>query len=175
MTGGRKSQNSVEVYNVDTNEWQTCPSLNKQRSQHSSCVLGNKLYVCSGWEESSIEVADCSELINGTATWETLSVTYGDSFGGAWDHVFCPISSHEIVIMLERDISIFDTSSNTMTKVGSPFKKDTLLSCSSNQAAMSKAGQIVALVKDSEHDHLKMVSYTKGKKMTQEIKGFGNV
>ena len=105
----------MSVYNVDTNEWQTCEDLKEGRYEHSSCILGNKLYVCSGHSKTSIEVADCSELINGTASWETLSVTYGVIGYGAFDHVFCPISSHEIVIMFEGEISIFDTRSNTIT------------------------------------------------------------
>ena len=62
----------MEVYNVDRDQWSPCPSLNIARFSHSSCILGEKLYVSGGYGEDhldSIEIADCTELISGSATW----------------------------------------------------------------------------------------------------------
>ena len=62
LTGGTK-QNSflatVEVYNVERDKWSQCPKLNKGRYFHSSCILGDKIYVSGGLRESSKEVAQC--------------------------------------------------------------------------------------------------------------------
>ena len=59
--------------------------------------------------------------------------------------------------MYEDDISIFDTRSNTIEKVGTnPYE----LCCYMNQAAMSCDGQVVALVE--VYSHVKAVSFTKG-------------
>ena len=56
----------VEVYNVDRNHWSPCTNLNIARTEHSSCIVGGKLYVSGGVnDEDSIEVADCSDLIKG--------------------------------------------------------------------------------------------------------------
>ena len=133
---------TVSVYSVDTGVCSPCPNLNIARSNHSSCVLDDKLYVSGGMfqETDSIEVAKCSELIDGSATWDILSVRYK-----AYCHVFSPISSHEILIIFEKDISIFDTRSNTIEKVGENKMK---LSCPSNNFVMSRDGQVVALVYD---------------------------
>ena len=79
--------------------------------------------------------------------------------------MFSPISSHEILIMHEYDISIFDTRSNTIDKVGSNTFE---LYCYNNQFGMSRDGQVLALVKDEdeygteESVRHKIVSFTKG-------------
>ena len=54
-----------------------------------------------------------------------------------------PISSHEILIMAESSVQIFDVKSSTMEKVGTVnFDCLGLI----NQAVMSREGQVVALV-----------------------------
>ena len=123
LSGGY-SENSflskVEVYNVDKDQWSPCPNLNNPRECHASCILGEKLYVSGGDNVGgdTIEVADCSKLLNGSATWEILNVRYK-----AYFHVFSPLTSHEILIMAKEDISIFETRSCTIRKVGTvPFK-----------------------------------------------------
>ena len=64
---------TVSVYSVDRDEWSPCPDLNEARYYHSSCILGDKLYVSGGlvkiYETDSIEVADCTKLIDGSASW----------------------------------------------------------------------------------------------------------
>ena len=71
-TGGYKNlitMATVEVYSVDRDEWSHCQKLNRARRGHSSCILGDKLYVSGGINNDTIEVAECSNLINGSATW----------------------------------------------------------------------------------------------------------
>ena len=141
---------------------------------HSSCILDDKLYISGGNEESidSIEVADCPNLINGSATWQILNVRYS-----AFNHVFSPISEYEILIMQMEDISIFDTRSNTIEKVGeNPF----LQTCWSSQFGMSHSNVVVALIEESSSPFATqfpsfsfcnlVVSYTKGDKEVHVIK-----
>ena len=65
LTGGMKTTSlaTVEVYSVDRDEWIQCPDLNNARNSHSSCILGDKLYVSGGCAGrltiDSIEVASC--------------------------------------------------------------------------------------------------------------------
>ena len=71
ITGGLKNGvlATVEVYSVDRDQWRPCANLNIGRKFHSSCILGEKIYVSGGDLEDSIEVADCFKLINGSAKW----------------------------------------------------------------------------------------------------------
>ena len=97
------------------------------------------LYVSSGLSEDSIEVANCMDLISGSSdSWKILNVRYC-----ADHHVFSPISSTEILIMHKKDVSIFDTKSNTIKKAGT---SQHMLECKYNQFAMNRDGQVVALV-----------------------------
>ena len=58
--------------------------------------------------ETSIEVANCKELIAGAGSFTVIAVC---GFKGKY-HVFCPISTHEILIMGGKDVLIFDTRNN---------------------------------------------------------------
>ena len=69
LTGGSGKNASfpiVAVYHVDRDYWSLGPRLNFNRERHSSCILGDKLYVSGSamYELDTIEVANCSELIN---------------------------------------------------------------------------------------------------------------
>ena len=91
---------TVDVYSIDTNSWKRCASLNNPRDSHASCTLGDKLYISGGHVnvdqmEDSIEVANCKELIAGAGSFTVITVC---GFKGKY-HVFCPISTHEILIM----------------------------------------------------------------------------
>ena len=59
----------MEVYHVKKDQWSLCQTLNEKRADHSSCILGGKLYISGGDDEGTIEVADCKDLIDGSATW----------------------------------------------------------------------------------------------------------
>ena len=39
---------SVEYYDISMDKWEQGPDLNIPRQSHSSCALGDKLYVCCG-------------------------------------------------------------------------------------------------------------------------------
>ena len=86
--------------------------------------------------------------------------------------MFSPISEHEILIMNRSDISIFDTRSNTIEKVGTNIF---LLECMLNQATMRSNGQVVALVSDETNKRLKAISFAKGDKRVSEIVNFGKL
>ena len=61
--------------------------------------------------------------------------------------------------MFKKDISIFDTKSNTIEKVAS----NTLdLSSDNNQAAMTRDGQVIALVLEKIIGGCKAIKFTKG-------------
>lgn len=134
--------------------------------------------------EGSIEVAKCSDLIDGSATWQVLSVRYN-----AVNHVFCPITRSQILIMYDEDVSIFDTMKNTIENVGTNTFE---LQCMNNNFTMSRDGQVIALVIDQTNDLLKavhdrktwtvqggglikVVSFTKGEQKVREIKRFGKL
>ena len=170
-TGGKYGGyrlNTVEVYNVDRDEWSQCPKSIIARNNHLSCVLGDKLYISGGDSSNyNIHVADCSKLIDGSAEWNILSFDHHVA-----TNVFSPISSTEILIMHKEAITIFDARSNTIEKVGDiPFR----LQCDHNQAAMSRDGQVVAQVFDFTSKCLKAVSFTKETMEFRVIKDFGSI
>ena len=70
----------MSVYSVDKDEWSPCAKLNVKRYIHASCTLRDRLYVCGGISENSIEVAMCADLISGVQgkldTWKILNVFY---------------------------------------------------------------------------------------------------
>ena len=68
-------------YEISTDKWKTVISMNESRYDHSSCVLGNALYVCAGKDARdepmySIERTVVQDCIQGkSGAWETLSMT----------------------------------------------------------------------------------------------------
>ena len=40
----------VERYDCIADRWESLPELNYARINHSSCILGNTLYVIGGWD-----------------------------------------------------------------------------------------------------------------------------
>lgn len=43
---------SVDIYEVRTDKWRKAPDLNKARAAHSSCFLGDFVYVAGGINKS---------------------------------------------------------------------------------------------------------------------------
>ena len=182
LTGGLMMKpyvcTDIDVYSIDRDQWSSCPKLNIARQNHSTCILGDKLYVSCGQGRGadSIEVANCIDLIDGnSAAWQLLTVRYR-----AWNHVFCPISDHEILLMNDDQVvSILDTRSNTTRKNVSRNPMKTF--CHNNQAVMSRTGQVVALVRCDTNNHLKVdsfikaVSFTTDQMMVCELKDFGSL
>ena len=87
----------------------------------------------------------------------------------AYLHVFSPISSHEILIMNNKDVSIFDTRSKTIENVAT-LTFD--VRCENNQSVMIRDGKVLMLVRDCKTEEYKIVSYTKGQDKLCEIKDF---
>ena len=106
-----RALDTVEVYNINRDNWSQCKGLKIARYQHSSCILGDKLYVSGGsppYAAARIEVASCSNLIDGSGEFTVLRLKENQMPDYSFD-VFSPISSHEILIMKEYDVFIFYT------------------------------------------------------------------
>ena len=73
--------------------------------------------------------------------------------------------------MLDRDISLFDTRSNTIVKAGLNTNS-VKITCKNNQSIMISDGKVVALIE--ENFELKAVSFTLGELTARVIKDFGN-
>ena len=77
MTGGASDLNgtesfaSVDKYNINRNQWSSAPSMNIPRFYHSSCCLGDNLYVFCGKNSSgklnSIESISAASVVNNTS------------------------------------------------------------------------------------------------------------
>lgn len=83
VSGGSNPQNwdqyyrSVEYYDIATDTWSAAAPLNKARSYHSSCCMGDFIYVFCGQQKGgrftdTIERLDAESMINGNALacWE---------------------------------------------------------------------------------------------------------
>ena len=76
MTGGIDSisvQTKTQIYSVAKNCWQTGPDLVQARFSHSSCCLGDKIYVFGGNQPigkflNTIEILNANSLITSVAT-----------------------------------------------------------------------------------------------------------
>ena len=61
VSGGLASQmsneylKSVDLYDVKTDIWSTAPSMNTTRTNHSSCCLGDFVYVAGGTSDEGSE------------------------------------------------------------------------------------------------------------------------
>ena len=69
MSGGLSGQdmmpfNAVERYDSMRDTWERFPSLNMARSMHSSCTIGNMLYVIGGRDSGSQEINSIEKLVN---------------------------------------------------------------------------------------------------------------
>ena len=43
--------NDVELYDTEKDKWVSLPKMNEAREQHSSCSLGDTLYILGGLNE----------------------------------------------------------------------------------------------------------------------------
>ena len=85
LSGGANPQNwdqcykSVDYYDITSDSWSEAPSLRKARSNHSSCIHGDFIYVFCGQKKNgilsdSIERLDAQGVITGNtlASWDTV-------------------------------------------------------------------------------------------------------
>ena len=56
--------NIVERYDSTIDTWHSFPSLNLARSLHSSCTIGNTLYVIGGRNSESKDIKEIEKLDN---------------------------------------------------------------------------------------------------------------
>ena len=69
ITGGYiidEEQSSARAfcYKISTDEWREAPAMNERRWNHSSCVLGNALYVCCGLGLNDFKCSSIERLVD---------------------------------------------------------------------------------------------------------------
>ena len=75
--------------------------MNKARTQHSSCVMGNYLYVCGGKNEDAKDEISMERLLlneAGTAqaeSWETLQIEHKIAI----NYLMVPFKNNEILLL----------------------------------------------------------------------------
>ena len=99
---------SVDIYDVHTDRWPTkAPCLNQARASHSSCALGNMLYVLCGRQKNrllnSIECIDAQQLVTQSKTcpapqWTLIEIDPTDFKPRVYELV-APLNSQELVIL----------------------------------------------------------------------------
>ena len=105
----------VERYDSIRDRWESLPELNYARMNHSSCTLGNTLYVIGGWDAyfdygarnsieklSNIDVdiiydSDTSEFNGFYNHWQLIKPI--NSFRPRTCPAFCAWNKHEIIIL----------------------------------------------------------------------------
>ena len=168
-----KTLASVELYCITSDSWSDAPDLNVSRCCHSSCTLGDRVYVVGGFQYAILRNLNSIEYINAEdflahrdgSVWVQIEVD-NSTLRPRNFCIFCPVSSREIVIMGgfnwddERDLGdvlVFDTEDETFTRLawdGGRFKNQ------NNASAMLKLGKISALITHGE-DH-RIVNYSLG-------------
>ena len=91
-------------YEIKSDTWINIPAMNKSRCSHSSCFMGNHLYVSGGCNleghVASIERLAIADDESGTPLggWETLQVSY-EFFGRL---LMAPLDANEILLFHTR-------------------------------------------------------------------------
>ena len=62
ISGGNCYASSVERYNSSLDIWEDLPDLNQARRYHSSCIIGNTMYVVGG--KSQGQAINSTEKLN---------------------------------------------------------------------------------------------------------------
>ena len=132
-SGGNYSD-LVGRYEIADDVWQEMPRLMVARCGHSSCAIGDSVYVLCGRTEhdflNSIERLDTSDL---QAGWQLMQLSVG-SLRPRDQSVCCALSLNEIVILggrtthdaLLNDVVVFNTNTErcvtTVQKAHCAFK-----------------------------------------------------
>ena len=103
-------------------EWQTMPNLNSVRHFHSSCAVGNSVFVfwgCRSTDEPSVmrDVNDSIEQLDlMSSSWRLIKVTRPVNLGA--DLKLCALNNQEAFVVDDSNtIWIFDIILHTYTKV----------------------------------------------------------
>ena len=102
--------------------WREAADLNVARSEHSSCAMGNEVYVFCGWDGSQyLSSIECLNVAEQQAAWEIFTV---DALTVRNSPVVCPLSDSDFVIMggyadcnYLSDVIILDKRSRTAEQV----------------------------------------------------------
>ena len=75
--------------------WEEMPSLNQARSRHSSCTLGDCIYIIGGLsalnaDQKQIERLDLAQM---GSKWQELDVNFSQDFQPRTKPIFCPLDS----------------------------------------------------------------------------------
>ena len=84
FVSGGEFQDSVERYDCASDSWSLMPALNGNRHKHSSCALGNVIYVicgASGYNDelqNTIESLDTRLISSMAASWEIIEIAHSE-------------------------------------------------------------------------------------------------
>ena len=63
--GPEGAKDSCEVYNINTNRWTPCPSLNVARCSLSACIVDQTLFVVGGWNQDYLDTIEKLKVDDG--------------------------------------------------------------------------------------------------------------
>ena len=165
LTGGTNNEqhldtlNSVECYNIEKNEWVKAPSLNINRQMHSSCAIGNSVYVFCGIGYFKCSINSIEKLSNATSVstssrWQVIFPNRDHLSPRVWPAT-CAINSQKILLLggevqssksKSNDAVIFDVRTETTQKVDFQSPNIAPFSALSNQCTAYKPHKAIALV-----------------------------
>ena len=135
-------------------------SMNQSRRWHSSCVLGDSLYVSGGHSDSIVTCIerlqiDDRRIVAGQASsggWETLQVEYRNIL-----FLMVPIGTHEILLLKQmRNSAIINVQDDSKEKFLSQVKGNFYIS---NQFRISHDGKkVFAITEGTENSKLICIS-----------------
>ena len=162
LTGGRTRSDDVTdecfAYLVEENTWIELPNLVMARESHSSCVLGNKVFVFGGHESrgilNAIEVLEqsCIDPAEVLMPWQLINTNFG--IAPRMNALFCPIYERTLLVSggfdsetYYSDCYYLDTETLQLTQMIEQNDENKGFSCLN--ATLVKPGHIVALVRDN--------------------------
>ena len=92
----------VDMFDIENDEWNLAPNLNKKRAAHSSCSLENSIFVFCGATQAymmSIEMLDAEGFINGEPVeWQLVQLNEG-SLSPRENPLVASLSDTELLIL----------------------------------------------------------------------------
>ena len=109
ILAGGDASNQAFYYEVKTDRWMRAPPMAETRYYHSSCVLGNSLYVYGGYNEDSKlpleRLANLNKGIDGAShCWEVLRIKTQESLRG----LMIPLNHSEQILILRNEEDVDD-------------------------------------------------------------------
>ena len=150
-----ESSKAVEIYHIKENKWIMAPSMNLARYSHTSCILGNYVYIASVSArnmQDSVERFDMQSYLKnaGSISWQLIIARGYDSFRPPKTvSLMAPLNDSEIIILdsfkkdqQQNTALVFNTSKMSFKEVDQPF---TFL-VRNNRSMLAGKDKIVAYV-----------------------------